>query len=204
MGLPVENLDRLSTATDLLIDVFQSKANFIKLLSSYVAETQEIERMLMDMLDSFYVGTAEGDQLDAIGEIVGVDRQGLTDDLYRLRIRARILLNTSSGTVNQILKILQLMITDTDATIEFKPFYPAAFLVELGILTDFDRIEEIGNVVIDAAPAGVAATLHYGLSDAEFLFRFSATGSSESDPDKGFANLTQTTGGKLTGVISNV
>ncbi len=207
MGLPVENLDRLSTATDLLIDVFQSKSNFIKLLSSYAQETQEIERMLMDLLDSFYVGTAEGDQLDAIGEIVGVDRQGANDTKYRNRVRARIRLNLTSGTTNEILALAQMLQPAGVDDPVYTPNYPAGFFIDYRAsatpMTQ-DEADDVWRVIDEATPSGVKAQFFFGLSPGDELFSFSSLpATTESDATQGFADAAQTTGGHLSGVLAS-
>lgn len=203
MGLPVENNDRLTTASELLLDVFQSKANFIKLLSSYVQETQALEAMLFELLDAFYVGTAVGDQLDAIGETVGVDRQGADDDRYRTRIRARIKLNLSSGTINELLSLAKLLQPAGVSDPVYTPNYPAGFFIDYRhSAVPFTQVQadEVWRALNEGTPAGVKLQFFYGLSPTTSLFRFSSSATvSDSDPNKGFADTAQTTGGKLAG-----
>ncbi len=206
MSLPIQNTDRDSTALNLLIDIFQSKENFVKLLSSYTEATQEAENLFFDVFNKFVLTTAEGDQLNAIGEILGADRNGANDITYRIRLQARILLNLTSGTPNQILELVVLILSvatnaPSPAPI-FIPSYPAAFEIDAtGIALSQDEANELGNAVQEATPAGVYSQTLYGLSPTGQLFRFSASSSSETGATtKGFSDLSQVTGGKLAGV----
>ena len=58
------------------------------------------------------VGVAVGAQLDVLGRIVGEARLGDPDANYRLRIKAGILLNVSSGTPEELLAIFRLLTSD--------------------------------------------------------------------------------------------
>jgi hypothetical protein len=157
----VENNDRQTTAASLLIDLFREKPEFLKLLSSYVAETQELENVLFDLLQAFWIDTAVGVQLDAIGEIVGAAREGLDDERYRVRVRVRILLNLTNGTPNEILRIVNMLIEGGAAYGTYTPIYPASFNIELhGDLTEA-QIEEAARAVIEATPAGVLSNFIY-------------------------------------------
>ena len=161
MSDPVENNDREALAESLLIDVFRNKEDFVKLLSSYVEATQELENVLFDLFQGFNLSTAVGDQLDASGQIVGEERQGTTDERYRLRIRVRVLLNLTSGTPNQIIHIVNMILDGTDATSTYTPYYPASFLINLvGAVTEV-QAEEAGAAVLEAAqqPGSLAAIL---------------------------------------------
>lgn len=206
----VQNLDRDATASGLLIDHFQQKANLVALLSSYTEQTQEIENTLFDLLNGFWIDTAAGAQLDGLGEIVGAVRNGADDATYRLRIRVRIILNKTSGTTNQIIQIMKFIIAgvafSSAITFSFTPQYPAAFLMEFS--STLDNITEalateIGLAMIEATPAGVRSSLIYSTSPDDASFTFAVGSSSEADTGRGFTNLSFTSGGNWAGLISN-
>lgn len=60
-------------------------------------EITEAENMLWNVLLSRYLDNAEGVSLDFIGRRVGEPRQSQNDPDYRVRIRARVLINRSRG-----------------------------------------------------------------------------------------------------------
>ena len=79
------------------------------LLYSFVLQHQGMEDALKQMLEDRTIDTAVGMQLDGIGFIVGEDRQGRTDDVYRIALKARIGRNTSEGTPEDILNVFNLL-----------------------------------------------------------------------------------------------
>src|SRR5687768_16247400 len=92
--------------------------NIEKLLAVSVAPAQDLENCLQQLRLYRFVDTAEGDQLDIIGRIVGLDREGLDDDDYRRYIRARIAANNSNGTIEDLLTVAFLVVYDADAHYE--------------------------------------------------------------------------------------
>jgi len=202
MSEPVENNDRQATAAGLLIDLFREKPLFLKLLSSYVDETQELENEIFELRNAFWVDTAIGAQLDGIGQIVGITRDGASDTIYRIRIKARILINLSSGTPNQILELVRALSPASAPDPTYTPWFPAAFAIGVTGLT-LAEVAEISDAIIETTPLGVRSNFVYSLDTDANTFQFSSDASSQTSATQGFANLAQTTGGKLSGVITN-
>lgn len=211
MGDLVQNFDRQATAVALLIDIFQSKEKFVQLLSSYTEQTQELEDAIFQVFYAFYVGTAVGEQLEAIGEIVGEGRGGLSDADYRVRIRTRILINKSSGTINDILTIMELTLGNPLATFHYQPDYPAGFTIDInGVPLTPTQADTIGLLLDSLTPAGVRYNSRYaevddGVTDPnEAIFRFSSNPTTPStDAARGFAPTNQTAGGHFAGILTN-
>lgn len=208
---PVQNTDRFDSGVALLIDHFQSKENFVSLFSTYAEQTQELEDTFFDLFNGFQLDTAEGAQLDAIGEIVGADRGGLSDTNYRFRIRARVLLNVTSGTPNQILAIVAAVLAGASfpsaITFSYTPYYPASFLIEL--FSTLDNVDdtlanEIALALIEATPAGVQSALIYSNNPDNNTFTFADGATPDADIPRGFRSLSGAAGGTWAGVISNV
>lgn len=106
------------------------------LLGSWLAEVQEAEDALWQLLVERSLHTAVGAQLDVLGAIVGQPRQGRDDATYRLWIAARNMVSRSSGTTSELLAIArQIMPPGTVARLE--EYYPAAAVMrfEGGALT---------------------------------------------------------------------
>ena len=66
--------DRLAQVQDLLISQYQQKANLLSFLGAHVAQLQDVEQALDDLLYKRGIDTAEGQNLDIIGKIVVLDR----------------------------------------------------------------------------------------------------------------------------------
>ena len=66
-------------------------------------QVQEVEDAVYQILTDTVLETAEGAQLDGLGEIVGEERAGRDDATYRIAIRTRIAINLSEGTIENIM-----------------------------------------------------------------------------------------------------
>lgn len=70
-------------------------------------ELQEAENVLWGVLLSRYIDNAEGEALDFIGARVGESRQSQDDPNYRVRIRARVVINRSRGGAEDVLLLVR-------------------------------------------------------------------------------------------------
>lgn len=90
--------------------------NIEKLLACLIAPCQDLEDALQQLKLERSVDTADGEQLDVIGNIVAQPRLGLDDETYRRYIRARVATHNSDGTTEDLLTICELVVYDDDAT----------------------------------------------------------------------------------------
>ncbi len=191
MGLPVQNADRETTAKNRFIDVFREKTDLLSLFTAFTDETQSVEDMLFQIFTGFDISTAVGEQLNAIGETIGLERQGATDERYRIRLRARVLINLSSGTIPQLVRLVNLL-APSGVTSHYTPYYPAAFTVETsGVLSD-DEAEEIGAALIEATGGGVSVGLNFSNAEDDHTFTFADTSSPEASTTQGFSSIANT------------
>lgn len=82
---------------------------------------------LEDFVNIFNIDEAVGDQLDKLGELVGISRTlplidpniptVLDDDLYRLVIKARIIRNKWNGTIEQLNDLAKIVVPDAYFTV---------------------------------------------------------------------------------------
>jgi len=121
----VEKSTHLEEALAQLAEQFKRKPNVEALLAAFVAQVQELEGVLFDLMEDRAIDTAAGIQLDGLGIIVNEERQGRDDSAYRQAIRARVVLNTSSGTPEDIIEIARAVLGDLE--IEIQESYPAHF-----------------------------------------------------------------------------
>jgi len=172
-----------------LIEQFEEKPNLLGLLCSLVTPMQELEFVYQDLWNKRWLDTAEGEQLDGLGEIVGVSRNGKNDADYRIAIRFQIAVNMSNGEWETMLAVTKEL---TDATtVRIIEDFPAGII----LLTDGANIPVgIIGMLEQSAPAGVRLTLYSTyLELPQFAYEIET---STPDPDGGgYAEPTETDSG---------
>lgn len=154
--MPIERIDNhKERARNRLISQYSGMEKIEGLIDSYVCEIQELEDATIDALNNTSIFTAQGTNLDTIGDIVGAARlTGESDDLYRPRIFATIVLNSSEGTPENVITAFNLL-RGTDFVL-YKEFFPgevslsstSEFVDKQDVITTFETIDSI-------LPAGV-------------------------------------------------
>ena len=148
--------DHEAAAVARLLTQYKDKPNFEGIIRSIVEQYQDAEDATFDLIAGRALLTAEGQQLDNLGTIVGVERQGFDDDFYRTLIFVQIGKNTSQGEPEKLITILQLLTAATRVLYVNLNFASVQLLTD-GIITDeqvnftYDNMEEIaaGGVRID-------------------------------------------------------
>ncbi len=111
-----EELDHFGEAKELSPEQLKGKTNWELLIEMFSDQFQELETATHDLVTRS-VDTSTGDALEVFGKIVTQPKQGYSDDEYRRRIRARIAVNKSKGTWEELVNILRLIVNDTDVQI---------------------------------------------------------------------------------------
>jgi len=122
------------------------------LLASWLTEVQAVEDAFYQLLTERSIGTATGETLDMLGRIVGQPRDGRDDDTYRLWISARVLVERSSGTTEQIIAIADKLAGGN--TVRLREYFPASFVLDMGALDSRTGLQ-IAQLVQPAKAAGV-------------------------------------------------
>jgi hypothetical protein len=144
--------DHEDRALARVLQQFRGLETLEALLSLPGARAQELEDSFYDLISGRELETAEGEQLDGIGALVGQARECIDDATYRIRIQARIAINRSSGTVPELLHITQLLAGE-DAVVTLTQDFPAAVsILATGTVANAD---EIGRAIDQAKAAGV-------------------------------------------------
>lgn len=159
----IRNDSHVEQALANRIEQFKTKIRFANLLSSYVFEVQDIEDALFQILDDTNLDTAEGQQLDNIGEIVGEERQGRNDLQYATAIRARILLNTSEATIEDVILLIGAL--QPGLTTFVYEYFPAAFIAMIATPIDPNvvDIDQIATIVASGRLVGVRGLVSFGV-----------------------------------------
>jgi len=163
--------DHIQQGLDLLKEQFKGKEKIEAFISAFLNQIQLIEDTLEQLLNDRTIDLSSGENLDLIGRIVGQPREGRTDANYRPWIKARILINKSSGTAEEIYEALRLILIDfPNFDMRLIDEYPAGFRLQaitaLGSL-DPDVIFDILNQMRAAA---VDISFAYNVSEPIFKF----------------------------------
>jgi hypothetical protein len=109
----------------------ESLSGWESFLHSFVAPAQDMENIMIDMLNERGLTTAEGVNLDRIGQIVGIDRQGLPDDEYQIQLIGQIAANNSNTTGDDLLGITAILIgVNVPKIVQIRELFPAKFEIE--------------------------------------------------------------------------
>lgn len=142
---------------------------FMALIGQLGAMVQMIEDAFWDLYSAAFLDTATGVWLEYLGGIVGENREGYNDTDYRGFIKARILANKSSGTIDEVLTILAMVLgTAINVTyISAVEFYPASMLVmiDLAIHPNAALRNRLCRIVARARPTGVRFLINTFPSD---------------------------------------
>lgn len=159
-----------------LIGQFLEKPNIAAVLSAFLDQVQDLENASFEVIENTTLANSEGAQLDGIGKIVGEERQGRSDADYQKALSARILVNISSGTIPELIAIVQAMV-GLLITIMVTEASPAAF--DLTIDDSISEGAQTGAFVIEAKPAGVLGVFRWFEETPEFRFDTAGKGLDE-------------------------
>ncbi len=196
---PIKQTDHAGKAKANLLEEFKGFPNWEKLLDVYSRQIQDLEDMFFELIEKRFIDDAVGVQLDGLGRIIGASRNGLADEPYRVQLRVQIRINRSSGTVEDIISVVALLVAVTN-TIHVRVFPPASFVV---ILNDavpavpMELVAPVGN----ARMGGVGTSIEFTVVDDDNTFTFASGDIAEADPLRGFSNDAGTSGGKFADAI---
>ena len=89
-----------------LLYQYKDSTNLNGVIAGVLENANDIETALFEIQDEFYLFNAVGAQLDIIGTVFSVSRNGLADPLYRQAIQEKAVLKYS-GEPESIIEMLQ-------------------------------------------------------------------------------------------------
>ena len=93
----------------------QEKARFMALAEAVLQQAVDLMTLIESIQSGFSFATAEGSQLDAIAETVGLNRElGMTDEAFRAYLLQKLKLWTWDGTNVNAPAVLPEGVTETD------------------------------------------------------------------------------------------
>lgn len=178
----LEPIDHALAGIARLAQYLKGKPEFEKLLLAHLERYQDVENAYQQLNVDRRLDTAYGQQLDELGILVGQERLLASDDTYRLRIRARILLNRSSGTIPELLHIFEFLVTG--AVIKIEERFPAAFNLRLYTAVSSTVAALLATFLRKGRAAGVGGTFIWQESDSDEVFTFDGTAAQALDNGK--------------------
>lgn len=164
-----QRTDYVEQAHARLPRFFRDKPRLFAIIAAAAEGAQDFEAHAFSMYLPRFLENAAGATLDVYGAIVGQERGGMDDASYRLRIRARMALNRSSGTIPDLIRIAQLLVPDN--TVLLRESFPAAILMQIaGGATPLS--EDVYQVLYAAKAGGVSfrLTTQDGADAQRFVF----------------------------------
>lgn len=163
----------MEAAVARLRQYLKGRPKIAAMLSGLAAQAQELEVAYKQLFNERSIDDGLGAQLDVLGEIIGRPREILTtDDLYRLWLRAWVLLNRSSGSPEELYAIFTL-VASVGSTLELVEEFPAAFTLRIeGAAQTREIAAELCKLLGKAKAAGVRAILVWFESPPAEIFRF--------------------------------
>ena len=174
---------------EFLASQFDNADNLKGFIQAIIESVQDCEDVADDLLtDRLNLLSAEGIQLDNIGEIVGVSRNGLSDIPYRFQLYYAMMRNSALPTPDEIVQSIKYVTFST--YMRYWELIPAAFQlhfngdIPLTGGTDTENSARLADLVDNLAPAGVNIELvkEYDIVGYEpFVF----ANDDKTDPDRG-------------------
>ncbi len=161
-----------------IIDQFDDKTDLLALLTTYLQQLQDLEDALFSLFNTA-LSNSVGVQLDGLGRIIGEPRFGRSDADYNLALNARIIVNSSEGTPEELIAVVNTLIS-ASSVITLTEFFPAAFEIEVVDEIDEDGFQ-IGRLVIQAKPAGVNGIFRWHSTTTPFAFDTTSQGFDEGE-----------------------
>lgn len=197
---PITNY--LQQTQALLMQQYKGPTRFNAVLAALVAQVQELETVLFDVNSGRTVFGSIGEQLDELGSLFNVFRNGLTDDEYRLFILGAIAEDNSDTTIPTILNVVLLLFRPQRALI-FETF-PAEIEVDLYVIGLQENLWPLVYPMIQASLGGGIKLGSVVTGDLDTPFRFSDanTGAVIPGTSLGFSDaLNPGAGGGLLGDV---
>jgi len=172
VGLATYDPNHATEALAKLALQYQGRPLLAGLIGAFTTQLQAIEDALAAPMTGVFpqrqLANAVGHQLDVLGSIVGQPRNGQVDATYLQYIKARVALNVSSGTVEDIYNVF-LKIIAAGQTLSIQEWFPAAFSLRVfGV--PLTNPSDFLALLKAAKAAGVRAFVEYSGGSPQFQY----------------------------------
>jgi len=177
-------IDHAEAGKQQLLEQFRGKPRIEAMVAAWLDQVQELELAIWARMGQRVLSDAEGVALNVIGRIVGQTRGGRSDAEYRVWIAARIAANHSSGTPEELYRLVALLVP-VGTQLRIVEEYPGALTFYADDPIDGQDGVQIALVLQDAKAAGVR--LQFNWHQYLPVFAFDAAGGTDVATD-GFGN----------------
>lgn len=172
---------------DSLPEQFRNQPNIEAIIQSYAEQLEEVVAMFRQLSGLRNFDTAEGIQLDGIGDIVVLSRPEsalyagvidfdvIDDDRYRLFLKYKAMRNSSQCTFPELVAACKLLYNAETVYYREDEDYPATFFLNIGAKFNEKILKLLQSSQLTIKPAGVTANVGYfnmeffGFSDTNRL-----------------------------------
>lgn len=186
-----------------LVYALSCAPEFEKMLTIFLEKVQEMEDVIKDVRPAplFDIDTAVGKQLDQLGNLLGLPREGWNDATYRVYLRTQaLLILPDRRTQRRLLEVIRSLM-DTDAgTIFYQEFRPKSYLVQVAGI-DLDTLITWLRFIERCRPATYIAYILWNPDDA---FGYDDSTATVVTDVEGYSDATDTidVGGPYSAIIS--
>ena len=160
------------------IEQFRNRPDLEALARSYLRQIQAIEDAAFEVILERDLDAAVGVQLTTIGNIVGQARTSADDGRFRTAIRARIAINLSHSTAEDVMRVLNLILQEFAEAYRVRDEPPAQFRITIDDPLQSADADLVHQLLDLADPAGVRLVLQWNANLAasdKFTVRDEAT-----------------------------
>lgn len=166
-----------------IAEYLKDKPVYMALLAGFKEPATEIENTAYNFIKRFWKTYARGDQLTILGKIVGQPREGRNDYEMLRAVNARILINQSSGTIDEIYEILEHAAQEgaaNNARIFNHP--PKSFTLSMpGGVSSVAEANSLARLIGQVTDAGVHTSFVYSKIARKYTFTFDGVASQGFD-----------------------
>lgn len=167
----------------------KERDNLENVVRAFSAPAQTLETQFANLRAARDINSATDDALDKLGTLVGEARQSKPDDLYRLFIKARTLVNRSTGSGESIYTVARALLDNTYSLV-LTDYPPASWILRITGATAPSSIADMASLILAARSTGVGAAVVYNESaDADAFIMTDEADAPETSSAQGFGNL---------------
>jgi hypothetical protein len=145
-----------------------------EVLGPQFQDLEDAGQTLLTLLD---IDDSEGVQLDTIGRVIGQPRNGVNDETYRLYLSARVLANKSTGTVDDIFKVMRALFGEDETLPTYQGGWVKQFSIRIGAALTRSEALIATEFLGDSKEAGARGILEWRESAPALMFQFDGTAS---------------------------
>ena len=160
--IPIK-IDQISKGLDRSIYDLK-KEDFEKILKVLLKQVQDIENANFQILDERSIFNGVGHQLDVIGFLLLVPREGLDDESYRKKLLIKIAINSANGTPNSMINIIKSYSDSDQVEIREGSIAFGNIIITGGTTLD----SGLWNLVQDIKPVSTLWNIHTDYNDNAF------------------------------------